>query len=131
VGANTITVTASAGGSQVSKSVTVTRQSVSTTGPGTGGGGPDTTAPSLTITSPSSGTLSTTAASVTIAGIASDNVGVALVSWATNFGQAGVAAGTTAWSAAIPLIVGNNSVTVRATDAAGNIGWRSVVIARH
>ena len=131
LGANTITVTASAGGSQVSKSVTVTRQSVSTTPPGTGGGGTDTTAPSLTITSPATGTLSTTAASVTIAGIASDNVGVALVSWATNFGAAGVAAGTTAWSAAIPLIVGNNSVTVRATDAAGNIGWRSVVIARH
>jgi len=131
IGANTITVTASAGGSQVSKSVTITRQSVSSTGPGTGGGGADTTAPSLTITSPASGTLSTTAASVIIAGIASDNVGVALVSWATNFGSAGVASGTTTWSAAIPLIVGNNSVTVRATDAAGNIAWRSVVIARH
>jgi hypothetical protein len=75
--------------------------------------------------------MSTTAASVTIAGSASDNVGVALVSWATNFGQAGVASGTTAWSAAIPLIVGNNSVTVRAADAAGNVGWRSVVITRH
>ncbi len=130
VGANTITVTASAGGSQVSKPVIVTRQTVSTTGPGTGGS-TDTTPPSLTITSPASGTLSTTAASAIIAGTASDNVGVALVSWATNFGSAGVASGTTVWSAAIPLIVGNNSVTVRAADAAGNIGWRSVVIARH
>lgn len=131
IGANTITVTASTGGSQVSKSLNVTRQSISTTGPGTSGAGTDTTPPSLTITSPASGTLSTTAASVFISGIASDNVGVALVSWATNFGQAGVASGTTVWSAAIPLIVGNNSVTVRATDAAGNVGWRSVVIARH
>jgi hypothetical protein len=131
VGANTIVVTASAGGTQVSKSVIVTRQTVSTTGSGTGSGSSDTTPPSLTITSPSSATTSTTAASVTIAGTASDNVGVALVSWATNFGQAGVASGTTAWSAAIPLIVGNNSVTVRAADAAGNVGWRSVVIARH
>ena len=130
-GANTIVVTASAGGSQVSKSVMVTRQTVSTTGPGTGGGSTDTTPPSLTITSPASATMSTTAASVTIAGTASDNVGVALVSWATNFGQAGVASGTTAWSAAIPLIIGNNSVTVRAVDAAGNVGWRSVIIARH
>jgi hypothetical protein len=42
-----------------------------------------------------------------------------------------VATGTTAWSAAIPLLVGNNSVTVRAMDAAGNVGWRSVVITRH
>lgn len=131
VGANTITVTASAGGSQVSKWLAITRQTVSTTGPGSGGGGTDTTAPSLTITSPSSGTMSTTAASVTIAGTASDNVSVALVSWATNFGSAGVAAGTAAWSAVIPLLVGNNSVTVRASDAAGNVGWRSVVITRH
>ncbi len=131
VGPNTLVVTASAGGSQVSKSVIVTRQTVSTTGSGTGGGSADTMPPNLTITSPSSATMSTTATSVTIAGTASDNVGVALVSWATNFGQAGVASGTTAWSAAIPLIVGNNSVTVRAADAAGNVGWRSVVITRH
>ncbi len=75
--------------------------------------------------------MSTTAASVIISGTASDNVGVTLVSWATNFGTAGVASGTTAWSAAIPLLVGNNSVTVRAVDAAGNAGWRSVVITRH
>ena len=117
----------------ISQSVTITRQSVTTTGSGggSGGGSPDTTAPALTITTPSTGTMSTTAASVTIAGAASDNVGVTLVSWATNFGTAGVATGTTAWSAAIPLLVGNNSVTVRAVDAAGNSGWRSVVITRH
>ena len=85
--------------------MTITRQSVTTTGPGTG---PRTIpAPPLTITTPSTGTMSTTAASVTIAGTASDNVGVTLVSWATNFGTAGVATGTTAWSAAIPLLVGN------------------------
>ena len=127
VGVNVITVTASAGGSQVSKTVSVTRQSVSTTGPGSS----DTTPPSLAITSPASATLSTTAASVIISGTAGDNLGVALVSWATNFGQAGVASGTAAWSAPIPLIVGNNSVTVRATDTAGNIAWRSVIITRH
>jgi hypothetical protein len=133
IGANAIMVTASTAASHISQSVTITRQSVTTTGSGggSGGGSPDTTAPALTITSPSTGTMSTTAASVTIVGIASDNVGVTLVSWATNFGTAGVATGTTAWSAAIPLLVGNNSVTVRAVDAAGNAGWRSVVITRH
>jgi len=123
IGANTITVTASMGANRFSKSTTITRQSA--------GGGPDTTAPTLTITSPSTGTMSTTAASATIAGTASDNVGVTQVSWATNFGTAGVATGTTAWTAAIPLLVGNNSVTFRAVDAAGNAGWRSVVITRH
>ncbi|HWC96176.1 MAG TPA: matrixin family metalloprotease [Candidatus Sulfopaludibacter sp.] len=133
IGTNAITITASTVATHVSQSVTITRQSVMTTGSGggTGGGSPDTTAPALTITSPSTGTMSTTAASATIAGIASDNVGVTLVSWATNFGTAGVATGTTSWSAAIPLLVGNNSVTVRAVDAAGNAGWRSLVIARH
>jgi Matrixin/Glucodextranase, domain B len=136
-GANTIIVTASTAASRLSQSLTITRQSISTTGSGggsgggTGGGTPDTTAPALTITTPSTGTMSTAAASVTIAGIASDNVGVTLVSWATNFGTAGVATGTTLWSAAIPLLVGNNSVTVRAVDAAGNAGWRSIVITRH
>lgn len=132
-GANTITITASTAVSRILKSVTITRQSVTATGSGggSGGGTPDATAPALTITTPSTGTMSTTAPSVTISGIASDNVGVTLVSWATNFGTAGVATGTTAWSAAIPLLVGNNSVTVRATDAAGNAGWRSIVIARH
>jgi hypothetical protein len=122
-GANTITITASTAADRVSRALIITRQS--------GGGGPDTTAPALTITAPSTGSMSTTAASVTISGTASDNIGVTLVSWATNFGTAGVATGTTAWSAAIPLLVGNNSVTVRAMDAAGNTGWRSVVIARH
>jgi len=54
---------------------------------------------------------------------------VTLVSWATNFGSAGAA-----WEP--PLVAGNspfdrhNSVTVRAYDAAGNAGWRSVVISR-
>jgi Matrixin/Glucodextranase, domain B len=128
-GANTVTITASTSASRLSRSVTITRQPVSTSRPG--GGGADTTAPALTITTPSTGTMSTTAASVIIAGTASDNVAVTLVSWATNFGTAGVATGTPKWSASIPLLVGNNSVTIRATDAAGNVGWRSIVIARH
>ena len=120
IGVNVITVTATSGGSQTAKSITVTRQSTMA----------DTTAPALTITSPSAATISTTAVYVTIAGTASDNVGVATVTWATNFGTSGMASGTTAWSAAIPLLIGNNTVTVRAWDAAGNAGWRSVVIAR-
>ena len=122
-GANTVTIIATTTATRVSRTLTITRQSLPT-------GGVDTTAPALTITTPSTGTMSTTAATVTISGAASDNVGVTLVSWATNFGTAGVATGTTAWWAAIPLLVGNNSVTVRAADAAGNVGWRSIVITR-
>ncbi len=123
VGSNTITITAAAGGAQVSTAVTVVRQTVST-------GGADTTAPTLTVTSPSTGSMSTTATSVTLTGTASDNVGVKQVYWSTNFGTTGVASGTNVWSAQIPVMVGNTTVTIRASDAAGNISWRSAVIMR-
>jgi hypothetical protein len=126
IGSNTITVTASTGTSRVSRSVTITRQSISTPPPGS----PDTTPPTLTVTSPSTGSLSTSSASVTITGMASDAGGLKLVAWATNFGSSGVASGTSNWSASVPLLVGNNTVTIRATDLAGNVAWRTVVIIR-
>jgi hypothetical protein len=134
VGSNIITITASASGtSPVSKIIAITRQAAPSGG-GPGGnspGVPDRTPPMLAITSPSTGTMSTSASSVVISGTASDNVGLKQVTWSTGFGASGVASGTTAWSATIPLLVGNNAVIVRAYDAAGNQAWRSVVIVRH
>jgi hypothetical protein len=117
----------------VSKIIAITRQAAPSGG-GPGGnspGVPDRTPPMLAITSPSTGTMSTSASSVVISGTASDNVGLKQVTWSTGFGASGVASGTTAWSATIPLLVGNNAVIVRAYDAAGNQAWRSVVIVRH
>jgi hypothetical protein len=67
---------------------------------------------------------------VTFNGTASDASGVASVTWSTNTGKAGTATGTTQWNAAIPLLVGSNQVIVRATDTAGNVTWRSVVVTR-
>ncbi len=93
-------------------------------------GGTDTTAPNLTITSPGGSTASTSLATLTFSGTASDNVGVVKVTWSTNTGSSGTASGTTAWSAAIPLLVGSNQVTIRAYDAAGNLGWRAVSVSR-
>ena len=130
MGSNTITVTATAGTSRVSQVVTVTRQAaVAPTGGG--GTGTDTTAPALTIGSPGATSVSTSATSIAFSGTASDNVGVTSVRWSTNTGQSGTASGTTSWSASIPLLVGSNVVTIRAYDAAGNSGWRSVVVTRH
>ena len=131
LGANTITIAASDGVTRVSTAVVITRQA-----PPSGGTPPvnkptDTTPPALTIASPSSTSISTTASALTFSGTASDNVGVTSVIWATNTGQSGVASGTTNWSAAVPLLIGSNSVTIRAADAAGNIAWRSVVVTRH
>ncbi len=94
-------------------------------------GGTDTTAPAVTITSPGGGSASTALATLTFSGTASDNVGVAKVTWSTNTGSSGTAGGTSAWSAAIPLLVGSNQVTIRAFDAAGNMGWRTVVVSRY
>jgi hypothetical protein len=91
----------------------------------------DATPPSIRIVSPSSTIASTTLASIHIAGTASDDVGVTAVKWSTSNGDAGNASGTTAWSADIPLLVGNTVVTVRANDAAGNSGWRTVTVVRH
>ena len=86
--------------------------------------------PSIAITSPASTIVSTSAAAMTVSGRAADNVAVAAVRWTTSNGDAGVASGTTVWSAGIPLLVGTNLVTVRAYDAAGNVSWRSVTVVR-
>ena len=83
---------------------------------------PDTVAPVVTITSPtSSTTLATATASLTLGGTASDNVAVTQVTWASDRGGSGTATGTTAWSVSgITLQTGSNTLTVTARDAAGN-----------
>ncbi|MBS0394855.1 MAG: DUF4082 domain-containing protein, partial [Proteobacteria bacterium] len=82
----------------------------------------DTVAPSIAIASPTSGsTYTTTSATLAVGGTASDNVGVAQVTWSNSLGGSGTASGTTSWSvASVPLLAGTNVITVRATDAAGN-----------
>lgn len=127
IGSNSITVMASSGTSVVSKSITITRQAFSTGG---GGSSTDTTPPSLTIASPGTTITGTSAASIVISGTASDNVGVARIVWANSFGQSGTASGTTSWSMTVPLLVGSNSINIRAYDAAGNNAWRTIVVAR-
>ena len=90
----------------------------------------DTTPPTLQITSPGFTITSTSASAIAISGTASDNVAVTAVKWTNSTGDAGVAAGTTSWSASIPLLEGTNAVTVRAYDAAGNSSWRAVTVVR-
>jgi hypothetical protein len=94
-------------------------------------GGKDTIAPTVLIAAPGSSIVSTSAAAMLFSGTASDNVGVASVTWSTSGGDSGTASGTTSWSATIPLLGGTNVVTIRAFDAAGNSSWRSVTVVRH
>ncbi|MBZ5634210.1 MAG: matrixin family metalloprotease [Acidobacteriia bacterium] len=123
-GFNSITVTATDATASASRVVSTTRM-VSPPPVGT-----DTTGPTLTITYPSATSLATALSSLTFRGTASDRSGVASVTWSTNTGGAGTASGTAQWSVAIPLLVGFNQVIVRATDTAGNVSWRSVVVTR-
>jgi hypothetical protein len=126
-GTNTITVTAADTSHTAVQSVTVTRTST-TSLPGSP---VDRTAPSISISSPAGTIFTTTAATIDVRGKASDNVGVAKVTWQTP-SASGTATGTTSWTAAsIPLLVGNNNIIVRAYDAAGNTSWRSVLVIRN
>jgi Matrixin len=94
--------------------------------------GPDTTPPSLAIISPGSTNVSTSAASIVVKGTASDNTGVAKVTWSSSSGPSGNASGATAWiTPPIDLYIGATTIVIRASDAAGNTSWRSLVVTRH
>jgi hypothetical protein len=91
-------------------------------------GNPDTTRPSLAIVSPAATIVSAYTSSILFSGTASDNVGVAYVGWSNSAGGSGRATGTASWSATIPLLIGDNMITVTAYDAAGNSAWRTVMV---
>jgi len=93
--------------------------------------GKDTVPPTVTIVSPNYTIVSISAASLAISGTATDNVGVTAVKWTTSTGNSGTASVTSSWSATVPLLVGTNTVTIRAYNAAGNSGWRAVTVVRH
>ena len=139
-GANAISVEVKArDGSTASRTITVTLSASSTNNPlppppppvptPTPQPSGDTTAPTLAITSPASASYTTSAAYLAITGTARDNVAVTLVAWSTASGG-GTAAGTSSWTATVPLLVGINNVVIRAHDSTGNSSWRAVSITR-
>jgi hypothetical protein len=110
-GTNVITVTAQdAAGNKGTDVLTVT---VAT---------PDTTAPTVTISGPTSlDNYTTNSSTFAIGGTAADNVGVMQVSWQNDRGGSGTASGTGTWSVTgMTLSLGTNVITVIARDAAGN-----------
>jgi hypothetical protein len=145
-GANVITVTArDSGQNQASHSVTVTSlppTSLPTTPlqpptpapspPAKPGSGPDIVAPSIRILSPAMTYTATSASSIVISGTARDNVGVARITWASSTGASGAASGTDTWNTGpVPLYVGTTTITISATDSAGNTAWRSITVRRN
>ncbi|MBN2020809.1 MAG: hypothetical protein JW749_11370 [Sedimentisphaerales bacterium] len=91
---------------------------------------PDTTPPTVAITSPTSNpTYSTSSSPLSIGGTASDNVGVTQVTWSNNRGGSGTCSGTTSWSAiGITLYSGQNVITVTAWDAANNTATDTLTV---
>jgi outer membrane biosynthesis protein TonB len=91
----------------------------------------DLVAPSLAITYPAATSFLTSESTIQLRGTAKDSGGIFEVTWNDTTGNSGIAQGTVNWiTAPIPLRVGTNTITVRAKDAAGNAGWRSVSITR-
>jgi Matrixin len=131
-GDNVITITAvDAKQNQVIRTLTITRQVASVPQQPAVPPVPDSTPPSLSIGSPSTNRVSTSAGSVVVSGTARDNVNVALVTWSSSTGGSGTASGTDNWSTPpIPLYLGTTTITIRASDAAGNTNWRSVTFTR-
>ena len=107
-----------------------------TVGPGSSnpqqpGSSADTTAPTVSITSPTAtGTYSTASSTVSLSGSASDNVGIASVTWSNaGNGASGNATGKANWSVAnITLVSGVNTITVTARDAAGNASGATLAV---
>ena len=117
-GVNVLTVTArDAAGNTSTDTLTVTYTPA------------DTTAPVVTITSPTSAaTHATGTTPLTLSGTARDAVGVTQVSWVNDRGGSGTATGTTGWSASVALVSGVNVLTVTARDAAGNTSTDTLTV---
>jgi hypothetical protein len=111
-------------------------------GTGTVGGTPsqppvptqDLAPPTVNVFSPAQtgGSARTTDSKVVVTGNASDNVGVVSITWANSRGGSGVAFGTSSWATSpIDLSMGDNVITITATDAAGNVRTVSLTVTRY
>ena len=91
----------------------------------------DTTAPAVSITTPTSvATYTTSTTPLTVGGTASDAVGVTQVTWANDRGGSGTATGATfiKLASGITLLAGSNVITITARDAAGNTSTDSLTV---
>jgi hypothetical protein len=114
----------SANGDRISRTLTGTGTTATPTTPAPTPGTADTTRPTVGVTA-----LTTTATTISVSGNAADNLAVSQVTWVSNRGGSGTAAGTTAWSASgIPLLSGTNVVTVTARDSSGNTATATVTV---
>ncbi len=92
----------------------------------------DTTVPTVTISSPTSGsTYTSTSSTTSLGGSASDSSsGISTVTWSNDRGGNGTATGTASWTvSSISLSSGDNVITVTAKDGANNSGTDTLQVA--
>lgn len=93
--------------------------------------GLDTTAPAVSIISPTSNAIyTTTTNTINLGGNATDSgSGVINVVWSSDKGGSGTASGTANWAiSGINLTSGSNVITVTAKDGAGNTGTAAITV---
>jgi len=95
--------------------------------------GPDLSPPKIIVISPTTenGTYRTVNVRIIVTGLTSDDVGVVSVMWANSRGGAGSALGTSSWATTpIELKLGDNVLTIIASDAAGNVQTATFTVTR-
>jgi len=93
------------------------------------GSSSDTTPPTIAITNPAPPSATATSSPLTISGTASDNIGVASISWNNAEAlQSGTVPGANSWSINLPLVSGTNTITITAHDAGGNSASATIVV---
>jgi hypothetical protein len=126
-GSNTITVTAFDAARKSASQTVATTLTPATPPPSTGNALPI----SISISSPAGAVSTTSAASLTVSGSAAGGTGISRVTWQTAAGATGTATGAGKWLAqGIPLLVGTNTVILRAWDAKGANAWGALVVVR-
>ena len=89
--------------------------------------------PAINIVSPApaGGSYQTINMRVIVTGVASDNVGIASVTWANSRVGDGSAFGTSSWATGpIDLKLGDNVITITAADTAGNVQTATLTVTR-
>jgi len=124
-GANTLTVTAfDSAQKTASQSAVVTRVAAAPV---------TSTAPlSVHIWTPAAAVVTASSPTISLGGTASGGNGITGVTWQTSGGASGTATGAGTWVASnVPLLVGTNTIIVRAFAAGGASAWASVIVDRN
>jgi hypothetical protein len=105
---------------------------ITNSSPTTQQGPPDSTAPTITITSPTTGdTFTATTANITVTGSVTDDSGLSQLSWSNSLGGSGdtaVSGASVSQSFNVALHSGSNVLTFSARDTAGNTAKKVLTV---